>query len=138
MTVGGRHADQVMLRERFGLDNLAEVRGLVRRAILAAGLHADLAGQLTMATAEGMANAIVHGGGFRVVTISVVPEVGVIAEVYDDGQATAFAPPSEVPPPDREGGRGLLLACALCNRVSITTGRAGTVLTLQMDYRRAP
>jgi anti-sigma regulatory factor (Ser/Thr protein kinase) len=130
MTIGG-----VVLRERFGPDNLGGVRGRVRQASLAAGLRPDLAENLTTATAEGMANAIMHGGDVRTVTVSVVEDVGVVAEVYDDGRAEAFGRPAQTPPPDREGGRGLLLAYALCDRVSVSTGRDGTVLVLEVDYR---
>jgi hypothetical protein len=39
----------LLLRERFGLDNLADVRGHVRAAGLAAGLGADRAESLTIA-----------------------------------------------------------------------------------------
>ena len=134
MTAG---VDQVLLRARFGLHNLGGVRSLVRSAMLTSGLRADLAENLTTATAEGMANAITHGGEVRTVTVSVVGDVGVIAEVYDDGHAEAFGPPAQPPPPDREGGRGLLMAHALCDRVSVITGRDGTVLMLEMDYRAA-
>jgi anti-sigma regulatory factor (Ser/Thr protein kinase) len=82
-----------------------------------------------------MANAIVHGGPVRTVTVSAVDDVGVVAKVYDDGQAERFGPPPHAPSPDREGGRGLLLVYALCDRVSVTTGRDGTLLVLEMDYR---
>jgi anti-sigma regulatory factor (Ser/Thr protein kinase) len=133
MTVEG-YAQQVLLREPFGMHNLGGVRGLVRQATLAAGLRADLAENLTTAIAEGMANAITHGGQVRTVTVSMVEDVGVVAEVHDDGNAEAFGPPQRPPPPDRQGGRGLLLAYALCDRVSVSTGRDGTVLMLEMDY----
>jgi anti-sigma regulatory factor (Ser/Thr protein kinase) len=134
MTVSSRGADQVLLRERFGLDNLADIRGRVRAAGLAAGLAPDLAEGLTMATSEGMANAIMHGGKVRTVTIS-VDDIGVVVEVYDDGHAATFGPPTHAPPPERMGGRGLLLASTLCDRLSVTTGREGTVLMLEVDYR---
>ena len=135
MAVSRRYADEILLRARFGLHNLADVRGRVRAAGLAAGLAPDLAESLTMATGEGMANAIMHGGRVRTVTVSVVDDIGVVAEVHDDGQAASFGPPPKAPPPDREGGRGLLLAYTLCDRVSVTTGRDGTFLMLEMDYR---
>jgi anti-sigma regulatory factor (Ser/Thr protein kinase) len=129
MTVGG-----VVLRERFGLDNLGGVRGRVRQASLAAGLRPDLAENLTTATAEGMANAIMHGGRTRTVTVSVIEDVGVVAEVHDNGLADEFGPPSHAPPSHCEGGRGLLLARALCDRVSVSTGCDGTALLLEVDY----
>jgi anti-sigma regulatory factor (Ser/Thr protein kinase) len=135
MTVSKRRADQVLLRERFGLHNLADIRGRVREAGLAAGLPPDLAEGLTMATSEGMANAIMHGGKVRTVTVSVVEDGGVVVEVYDDGHAAAFSPPPHAPPPERPGGRGLLLASTLCDRLSVTTGPGGTVLVLEMDDR---
>ena len=135
MTVSKRRADQVLLRERFGLHNLAEIRGGLRAAGLAAGLPPDLAEGLTMAVSEGMANAIMHGGTVRTVTVSIIEDLGVVAEVYDDRHATAFSPPEHAPPPERPGGRGLLLASTLCDRLSVTTGPDGTVLMLEMDYR---
>lgn len=135
MAVSRRRVDQVLLRERFGLHNLADIRGRVRAAGLAAGLPPDLAEGLTMATSEGMANAIMHGGKVRTVTISVIEDVGVVAEVYDDGHVAAFSPPRHAPPPDRTGGRGLLLASSLCDRLSVTTGPDGTMLVLEMNYR---
>jgi anti-sigma regulatory factor (Ser/Thr protein kinase) len=107
----------------------------VREAGLAAGLPPDLAEGLTMATSEGMANAIMHGGKVRTVTVSVVEDGGVVVEVYDDGHAAAFSPPPHAPPPERPGGRGLLLASTLCDRLSVTTGPGGTVLVLEMDDR---
>ena len=89
-----------------------------------------------MATGEGMANAIMHGGRVRTVTVSVVDDIGIVAEVHDDGQAAAFGPPPKAPPADREGGRGLLLAYSIVRSGSaMTTGRGGTVLMLEMDYR---
>ena len=124
----------VVLRERFGLHNLGDVRGRVREAGLAAGLRRELAENLTTAAAEGMANAIMHGGHVRTVTVSVVADVGVVAEVLDNGRSDPFGPPPHVPPADREGGRGLLLAFALCDRVTISTGPDGTVLSLEVDY----
>jgi anti-sigma regulatory factor (Ser/Thr protein kinase) len=135
MAVSRRRSDQVLLCERFGLHNLADVRGRVRAASLAAGLALDPAEGLTMATSEGMANAIMHGGKVRTVTVSVVEDVGVVAEVHDNGHAAAFGPPAHAPPPGRAGGRGLLLASTLCDRLTVSTGRDGTVLVLEMDYR---
>jgi anti-sigma regulatory factor (Ser/Thr protein kinase) len=90
---------------------------------------------LTTAAGEGMANAIVHGGPVRTVTVSLMQDVGILAEVYDSGRSAPFGPPLQAPPPDREGGRGLLLAYRLCDRVSVSTGHDGTVLSLEMDYR---
>jgi anti-sigma regulatory factor (Ser/Thr protein kinase) len=136
IAVAGRYAEEVLVRERFGLNNLGGVRNQVRQASLAAGLSPELAENLTTATSEGMTNAIVHGGAVRTVTVSVIENVGVVAEVHDDGHAAAFRAPAVAPPPDQEGGRGLLLACALCDRVSVTTGRDGTVVLLEVDYRR--
>jgi anti-sigma regulatory factor (Ser/Thr protein kinase) len=135
MAVSGRYADEILLRAHFGLHNLADIRGQVRAAGLAGGLAPDLAASLTVAAGEGMANAIMHGGQVRTVTVSVVADIGVVAKVHDDGQAGSFGPPPKAPPADREGGRGLLLAYTLCDRVSVTTGRDGTVLMLEMDYR---
>jgi anti-sigma regulatory factor (Ser/Thr protein kinase) len=125
----------VLMHERFDLHNLAEVRSQVRAVGRAAGLAPELTEGLTVATGEAMTNAILHGGPVHAVTVSVVEDVGVIAEVYDNGRATAFGPPPQAPPPEREGGRGLLPARALCDRVSVTTGRHGTVLQLEIDYR---
>jgi len=136
MTVSRRRSDEVLLRERIGMDNLAAVRGQVRAAALAAGLPRDLTESLTMATSECMANAIMHGGRIRTVTVSVVDNVGVIAEVFDNGYAPTFSPPAHAPPADRTGGRGLLLASTLCDRMSVNTGRDGTTLVLEMDFRR--
>ena len=136
MTVSRRRSDEVLLRERFGLHNLADVRARVRSTVRATGLAPDLVESLTMATSECMANAIMHGGQVRNVTVSVVEDIGVISEVYDNGYAPAFDPPTQVPPPERMGGRGLLLASTLCDRISVTTGRDGTVLVLEMDFRR--
>jgi anti-sigma regulatory factor (Ser/Thr protein kinase) len=134
MIANGNATGVVLLRRSFDVADLADVRELVHSTGLAAGLSAAQTEGFAAAVGEVMANAILHGGTNRDVTVSMVESVGARAEVFDDGQTPQFDVPARPPPPDQLSGRGLWIAARMCDRIRVRTGWLGTLVVLETDY----
>ena len=125
----------VLLRQRFDVGDLVDVREQVHLTCVAAGLSGSRAEGFAASVNEAMTNAIVHGGPEREVTVALADD-GVRADVQDNGSADPFAVPSRPPPPELMGGRGLWIASQLCDRVSIATRVPGTYTVLETDFAK--
>jgi serine/threonine-protein kinase RsbW len=125
---------EVLMERHFDRDTLAETRTAVYSSAVEAGAPDERAWAFTTSVAEGMNNAIMHGGGSGEVTMCRAGTDGVVAEVRDWGNAEPFEIPSKPPPPGGMGGRGLWLASQLCDRVMVLRGWRGTSLILELSF----
>ncbi|NMO91308.1 SpoIIE family protein phosphatase [Actinomycetospora sp. TBRC 11914] len=106
--------------------SLAEVRSALRRWLVAAEAPADATADLLVACGEACSNVVEHayGPGGGTVAVRAVLEGGeVTATVRDNGQWRSAR---------GEGrGRGTTLMRQCCDDVDVTTGVAGTTVTLR-------
>ncbi|MBO3742490.1 sensor histidine kinase [Actinoplanes flavus] len=105
----------------------------VRRFVTAEAGHLDpdRGGDLLIAVNELAENTIAHTGGDG--TVSIWTEAGRLVCQIDDHGCLADPLAGRIPPPpDAEGGRGLLLANRLCDLVRVHTGPDGTSIRLHM------
>lgn len=118
-------------RQEFGLDDLHDVRALVAASATAAGMSPDRTNDLVVAASELAANSILHGGGRGLA--SVWGEDGsILVEVADAGTITDPTVGRVRPDPVSEHGRGLYIANALADEVSIDSSATGTRIRLRM------
>lgn len=115
----------------FDMTRLSVVREAVHTEAERAGLPADRADDLVVATSEVVGNSIRHGGGSGVLQIWAEPD-GVVCEVRDRGEITDPLVGRRRPNPAAEGGWGLWLANQLCDLVQLHTGPGGTTVRLRM------
>jgi anti-sigma regulatory factor (Ser/Thr protein kinase) len=115
---------------RFGADGLAPVRRLVERDAAWAGLSHQRARDLAVAVSEVAANAVTHGGGAA--DIRIYREPGeLVCEITDAGGGLADALAGQLEPDlDRPGGWGIWMARLLADALEITSGPAGTVVSV--------
>jgi serine/threonine-protein kinase RsbW len=120
-----------LLAQSFDAERVTAVRHAIARCAESVGLLGQRLEDFVLAVNEVVTNAVRHaGGGGRV---RVWTEDGTIrCEVTDRG--TGIPPDRlnghELPPSFAVGGRGLWLAHALCDAVSVATGPAGTTVLL--------
>ena len=126
MDATGAH-DQVS--EEFSRLNLRRVRELVARRAGIAGVPGDRIDVLVWATNEIATNAVVHGGGRGRITITTT-EGGVRVAVTDWGPGCAGPIANADPGFDAPDGRGLCLTRQLFPGMIVTTGPAGTTMTV--------
>ena len=124
---------EVLMERHFDRDTLAETRAAVYSSVVEAGAPDERARGFTISVAEGMNNAVIHGGGTGDVTMCRTGGDRVVAEVRDWGNAEPFEIPLKPPPPATMGGRGLWLASQLCDRVRVLRGWRGTSLILELS-----
>jgi anti-sigma regulatory factor (Ser/Thr protein kinase) len=115
----------------FGLDELAEVRGLVARAAERAGIDRCGVADLVTAASELAANSIMHGGGTGALRLWRDGST-LLTEVVDRGRIEDPLVGRRRPDISQEGGRGLWLANQLCDLVQIRSGESGTVVRLHV------
>lgn len=122
-----------LLSQAFDLHCLSATRHALHVAILAAGLSPGRATTYLFAISEVLNNAVVHGGGGGLVTLSQQPN-RLVAVVQDRLPTPPFQVPAELPSPDSEGGRGLWLATQACTSLRMETGSSGlrVILTMQL------
>ncbi|MCU1642388.1 MAG: hypothetical protein JWN03_2663 [Nocardia sp.] len=115
----------------FDEASLANTRHTAAGFARSAGITADRAIDLELVVAEATTNSVVHGGGSGALTLW-VEETQVVCRVQDNG---CIADPlaGRIPvPPNRIGGRGLLLINQLSDLVRLHTTPLGN--TLQMHF----
>ncbi|GHF59921.1 anti-sigma regulatory factor [Streptomyces mashuensis] len=110
----------------FDGDLLPDARHFALERALALGLPAGRGDDLALAVAELTTNSVVHGGGSG--TLRLWREDGhVVWEVRDRGHIGDPLAGRRPPPPDRPGGRGLLLVHCLSDLVRTHTRPGSTV-----------
>ncbi|MCU0306958.1 MAG: ATP-binding protein [Thermoleophilia bacterium] len=116
------------------------VRDDLARALAELGWADACRTRVLLAADEAVANAVRHGSrpggqvdvGFRADARAVL--VRVVDRGSPEGTRPAF-PPTAPPDPTATHGRGLLLMCALCDRLSVSAYGPGT--RVEMAFRRA-
>ncbi|WP_202638288.1 ATP-binding protein [Bailinhaonella thermotolerans] len=122
-----------MLEAVFTLGDLVLVRGFVSEQAARAGLTGLRLKDFVLAVHELMANAILHGGGGGRVSLR-RHDGRLLCTVSDQGPGLGDRTlPSEQPGLDSSrGGRGLWLVRQIGDEVDVTTGPAGTSITISM------
>ncbi len=120
---------QDQVSEEFTVRGLRRVRELVARRADAAGVPGDRIDVLVWATNEIATNAVVHGGGRGRITITAI-DGGVRVAVTEWGAGFAGPSADDGPTLDAPGGRGLWLTRQLYPAMIVTTGLAGTTVTV--------
>lgn len=119
------HADAL----RFGADDLAGVRDVVRRLGLSAGVGSDSTEDLVLAAHELAANSIHHGGGGGLLSAWNEPGAFVV-EIRDSGTIEDPLVGRELSPAHAENGRGVWVVNQLCDLVQVRSRPTGTVVRL--------
>ncbi len=111
---------------RIDPDDLHETRGSVERLLSRMGLSQDAVFDLTLATGEAIGNAVDHGEGCSVVTVSCYPDRAIV-DVTDCGCGFELGE-CELPEASADGerGRGIALMRLLADSVTIERKPSGT------------
>jgi anti-sigma regulatory factor (Ser/Thr protein kinase) len=113
------------------LDELVEVRAVVLRRALEAGLTDSRAGDLVLAVSEAAANTLRHTDGSG--TLSIWDgESEIICEIRDQGIISDPRVGCSRPAPDAPGGHGLWLIRQVCDEVELHSWMGGTTLRMHM------
>jgi anti-sigma regulatory factor (Ser/Thr protein kinase) len=115
----------------FGIDDLRELRALVRAEGLARGLGADRCDDLVLAVTELAANSIRHGRGRG--SLRVWHEDGhLVCEVTDAGRIRDPLVGRRRPPTSPPNACGLWLVHHLCDLVQLRSSADGTVVRVHV------
>jgi anti-sigma regulatory factor (Ser/Thr protein kinase) len=121
-----------LLVEDFDAEQITPVRHAVSRAAEGAGLRGPRLEDFVLAANEIVTNAVRHAGGRGTVRMWAV-DGALLCAVADTGGGI----PRErlngqtLPPSHAISGRGLWLARHLVDEVTVSTGAAGTIVTLR-------
>jgi len=129
MVDGGR---RVLLHQPIKITNLAELRRWVLDLATAAGLSRPRTEDFAVAVIEVANNVIRHGGGVGTLILWRDGQGPLIAEICDFGPGIPPGVTISLPAPAATSGRGLWMAQALADRMSILTGARGTTIRLEM------
>jgi anti-sigma regulatory factor (Ser/Thr protein kinase) len=124
-----------LYQSSFDLAGLSSVRRAVSAWLSRADMSLGLAGDVTLAVAEMLGNAIEHGGGRGTVQLSLTGRC-VRCVISDEGPGLpdrVDRHQAERPPPSAVGGRGLWLAFSLCTAVLLSSSSQGTRVELIVD-----
>jgi anti-sigma regulatory factor (Ser/Thr protein kinase) len=115
----------------FGSGSRAELRELVARHAVAAGLDPSRAADLVLAVDELATNSLRHGGGRGTLRIW-RDDAALVCEVRDAGRFEDPLAGRERPSVDRDGGRGLWMVNQLCDLVQLRTLASGAVVRVHV------
>ena len=122
-----------LLDRRFGRDEIAVVRHEVAGRLAAAGLTGDRLQGFVLAVNEVITNVVLHAGGHgRIVLWPTGGSAWCMVTDSGPGIPQQYLTPPEVPQAFEVGGRGIWLAYALCDEVTMATGPIGTTIGLRM------
>ncbi len=121
------HRDAVEVR--FGHEDLAALRDVVRRLGQTARLRPDTVEDLVLASHELATNSVRHGGGGGVLRAWQTPE-SLVVELADAGVIANPLAGREPADCFDESGRGLWMANQLCDLVQVRSSAAGTTVRL--------
>jgi anti-sigma regulatory factor (Ser/Thr protein kinase) len=114
--------------------NLSEVRALVFKHAIEAGLTAARAHDLVLAVSEVAANTLRHTKSDGILNVW-HDQDEVVAEVHDDGTITDPLAGRRLPDPGASGGHGLWLVHQVCDLVELRSDSAGTTVRMHMAIR---
>ena len=107
------------------------LRRVVTAQALAAGLSPDRVADLTLAVNELAANTVEHGGATGTLSVWVEGKE-LICQLTDAGHIVDPLAGRIPPPPERPGGRGLVLVNELCDLVRMHTRPGATTIRVHM------
>jgi anti-sigma regulatory factor (Ser/Thr protein kinase) len=119
----------------FQVGALGELRCLVGREAMAAGLSQARAEDAVAAVNEIASNSLRHAGGWGVARIWWTADA-LVCEVSDNGHMTEPLVGRTRPTTEAPGGRGMWMVNQLCELVQVRSFTAGT--TVRMHIRRHP
>jgi len=127
------HADDAGLDRTFGRDDITVVRHEVQSRLSALGFAGDRLQGFVLAVNEVITNVVLHAGGHGRIVLRLTGG-SAWCTVTDSGPGIPqhhLGPPA-VPEGFEVGGRGIWLAYALCDEVTMATGPIGTTIGLRM------
>jgi anti-sigma regulatory factor (Ser/Thr protein kinase) len=113
----------------FAVHDLRRIRDLLAGHAARAGVPGARVDDLVWTVNEFTSNVIVHGGGRGRVTVTTAVD-GVEVAVTDWGSGLSQLGSEGLPSAHAQGGRGLWMARQLYPDLVITTGPAGTTVTV--------
>jgi anti-sigma regulatory factor (Ser/Thr protein kinase) len=116
--------------------NLSEVRALVFKHAIDAGLTEAHANDLVLAVSEVAANTLRHTRSHGTLNIW-HDEDEIICEVHDEGTITDPLAGRRLPAPGASGGHGLWLVHQVCDLVELRSDSSGTTVRMHMAIRPA-
>ena len=123
----------VLLDRSFGRDDISRIRHEAKTRLLDSGFRGDRLHGFVLAVNEVITNVVLHAGGEGRIIIEAVGN-SVWCTVTDSGPGIPqrYLSRPDVPEAFEVGGRGIWLAYALCDEVTMATGPIGTTLGLRM------
>jgi anti-sigma regulatory factor (Ser/Thr protein kinase) len=127
-----------LLDRTFGRDDISVIRHEAQNRLIASGFSGDRLHGFVLAVNEVITNVVLHGGGHGRVLLK-IEDSSVWCTVTDSGPGIPqrYLSPPDVPEAFEVGGRGIWLAYALCDEVTMATGPIGTTLGLRMTLPSA-
>jgi len=114
--------------------NLSELRALVHRHAIDAGLSEARANDLVLAVSEVAANTLRHTQSHG--TLDIWHDADeLVCEIRDSGTITDPLAGRRVPVPDASGGHGLWLVHQVCDLVELRSDSTGTTVRMHMTIR---
>jgi anti-sigma regulatory factor (Ser/Thr protein kinase) len=114
--------------------NLSEVRALVFKHAIDAGLTEARANDLVLAVSEVAANTLRHTQSYGTLNIW-HDRSEVVCEVHDEGIITDPLAGRRLPAPNASGGHGLWLVHQVCDLVELRSDSGGTTVRMHMAIR---
>jgi len=111
--------------------DLAAVRAFVRSHALAFGLLPARTDLLLLAVTELATNTLQHTTGGGRIRVWAEPDQ-IVCDVLDQGPLRGSAP--VMPPANALGGRGLAIVERICDEVTVTADRDGTLVRLRLRF----
>ena len=122
-----------MLDRTFGADDITMIRHAVQDNLIAAGFSGDRLQAFVLAINEVITNVVLHAGGHgRIVLWPTGGSAWCTVTDAGPGIPQQYLSPPDVPEAFEVGGRGIWLAYALCDEVTMATGPIGTTIGLRM------
>ena len=114
--------------------NLSEVRALVFKRAMDAGLTEARANDLVLAVSEVAANTLRHTESYG--TLDIWHDADeIVCEMRDTGTITDPLAGRRLPSPDASGGHGLWLVHQVCDLVELRSDSSGTTVRMHMAIR---
>ena len=127
------HAPGASLDRTFGRADITLIRHEAQACLVAAGFVGDRLQGFVLAVNEVSTNVVLHAGGHgRGVLYAAAGSMWCTVTDSGPGIPQRYLNPPDVPQAFEVGGRGIWLAYALCDDVTMATGPIGTTLTLRM------